>query len=81
MRHRLPKNEQDQSFYFNQQSEDCEKTVVEPDLTNGLIRRLQDSDEDYEEEEDMEAEAEADGDASQATTMEDAMPTPPAAIK
>lgn len=79
MRHRLPKNEQDQSFYFNQQSEDCEKTVVEPDLTNGLIRRLQDSDEDYEEEEDMEAEAEADGDASQATTMEDAMPTPPAA--
>ncbi|SPP76015.1 uncharacterized protein LOC117580544 isoform X2 [Drosophila guanche] len=75
MRHRLPKNEQDQSFYFNQQSEDCEKTVVEPDLTNGLIRRLQDSDEDYDED-DMEGEA--DGDDSE-VTLEDAIPTPPAA--
>ncbi|XP_034655626.1 uncharacterized protein LOC117893208 isoform X2 [Drosophila subobscura] len=75
MRHRLPKNEQDQSFYFNQQSEDCEKTVVEPDLTNGLIRRLQDSDEDYDED-DMEGEA--DGDESE-VTLEDAIPTPPAA--
>ncbi|XP_022211368.1 uncharacterized protein LOC111066799 isoform X2 [Drosophila obscura] len=75
MRHRLPKNEQDQSFYFNQQSEDCEKTVVEPDLTNGLIRRLQDSDEDYDED-DMEGVA--DGEDSEGT-LEDAMPTPPAA--
>ena len=51
MRHRVPKNEQDQAFYFPQQSQDCEKTVVEPDLTNGLIRRLQDSDEEFDEDE------------------------------
>ncbi|XP_065359073.1 mucin-2 isoform X2 [Calliphora vicina] len=49
MRHRVPKNEQDQAFYFAQQSQDCEKTVVEPDLTNGLIRRIQDSDEEFDE--------------------------------
>ncbi|XP_005191995.2 uncharacterized protein LOC101894954 [Musca domestica] len=49
MRHRVPKNEQDQAFFFAQQSQDCEKTVVEPDLTNGLIRRLQDSDEEFDE--------------------------------
>lgn len=49
MRHRAPKNDQDQSFFFAQQSQDCEKTVVEPDLTNGLIRRLQDSDEEFDE--------------------------------
>uniref|UniRef100_A0A1A9UM12 MADF domain-containing protein n=1 Tax=Glossina austeni TaxID=7395 RepID=A0A1A9UM12_GLOAU len=49
MRHRVPKNEQDQAFFFAQQSQDYEKTVVEPDLTNGLIRRMQDSDEDFDE--------------------------------
>ncbi|XP_073837501.1 CTP synthase isoform X2 [Musca autumnalis] len=49
MRHRVPKNEQDQAFFFAQQSQDCEKTVVEPDLTNGLIRRIQDSDEEFDE--------------------------------
>ncbi|XP_013105233.1 uncharacterized protein LOC106085505 isoform X2 [Stomoxys calcitrans] len=49
MRHRVPKNEQDQAFFFAQQSQDCEKTVVEPDLTNGLIRRMQDSDEEFDE--------------------------------
>ncbi|XP_034104870.1 uncharacterized protein LOC117568375 isoform X2 [Drosophila albomicans] len=77
MRHRLPKNEQDQSYYFNQQSEDCEKTVVEPDLTNGLIRRLQDSDEDYDED-DIDGDAgDAGGDVSDGSL--DGMPTPPAA--
>ncbi|KAM8709394.1 hypothetical protein ACLKA7_016234 [Drosophila subpalustris] len=74
MRHRLPKNEQDQSYYFNQQSEDCEKTVVEPDLTNGLIRRLQDSDEDFDEDD---IDGEAGGDASDGSL--DGLPTPPAA--
>lgn len=74
MRHRLPKNEQDQSYYFNQQSEDCEKTVVEPDLTNGLIRRLQDSDEDFDED-DMDGDAGGDGSDGSL----DGMPTPPAA--
>ncbi|XP_037940458.1 uncharacterized protein LOC119673269 [Teleopsis dalmanni] len=49
MRHRMPKNEQDQSYFFTQQSQDCEKTVVEPDLTNGLIRRMHDSDEEFDE--------------------------------
>ncbi|XP_017862917.1 PREDICTED: uncharacterized protein LOC108613752 isoform X2 [Drosophila arizonae] len=74
MRHRLPKNEQDQSYYFNQQSEDCEKTVVEPDLTNGLIRRLPDSDEDYDED-DMTGDGA--GEASDGSM--DGVPTPPAA--
>ncbi|XP_068141869.1 uncharacterized protein Ctps isoform X2 [Drosophila tropicalis] len=98
MRHRLPKNEQDQSFYFNQQSQDCEKTVVEPDLTNGLIRQLHDSDEDYDEDDTETGDAvgggsvvggdavggggdAADGDAGNHSegSMEDSMPTPPAA--
>ncbi|XP_030571028.1 uncharacterized protein LOC115770069 isoform X2 [Drosophila novamexicana] len=76
MRHRLPKNEQDQSYYFNQQSqsEDCEKTVVEPDLTNGLIRRLQDSDEDFDEDD---IDGDAGGEASDGSL--DGLPTPPAA--
>ncbi|XP_017844215.1 uncharacterized protein LOC108600900 isoform X2 [Drosophila busckii] len=74
MRHRLPKNEQDQSYYFSQQSEDCEKTVVEPDLTNGLIRRLQDSDEDYDED-DLEGDTNADG----SERSLDDLPSPPAA--
>ncbi|XP_030385668.1 uncharacterized protein LOC115632585 isoform X3 [Scaptodrosophila lebanonensis] len=81
MRHRLPKNEQDQSFYFNQQSEDCEKTVVEPDLTNGLIRRMQDSDEDYDED-DTDAAADGDGEAYGGDGTDgsrDGLPTPPAA--
>ncbi|XP_075164676.1 CTP synthase isoform X2 [Haematobia irritans] len=69
MRHRVPKNEQDQAFFFAQQSQDCEKTVVEPDLTNGLIRRLQDSDEDFDED-DVE---EDDEDVTETET------TPPAA--
>lgn len=77
MRHRLPKNEQDQSYYFNQQSQDCEKTVVEPDLTNGLIRRLQDSDEDFDED-DLDADTPA-GDASDGSRSLDGLPTPPAA--
>lgn len=74
MRHRLPKNEQDQSYYFNQQSQDCEKTVVEPDLTNGLIRRLPDSDEDYDEDE---MDGEGGGEGSDGSL--DGLPTPPAA--
>ncbi|XP_032597565.1 uncharacterized protein LOC6556886 isoform X3 [Drosophila grimshawi] len=77
MRHRLPKNEQDQSYYFNQQSEDCEKTVVEPDLTNGLIRRLQDSDEDFDED-DIDGGGDAGGDVSDASA-DSLLPTPPAA--
>lgn len=76
MRHRLPKNEQDQSYYFNQQSQDCEKTVVEPDLTNGLIRRLQDSDEDFDEDD---IDADAGGDVSDGSRSLDGHPTPPAA--
>lgn len=66
MRHRLPKNEQD-SFYFPQQSQDCEKTVVEPDLTNGLIR-IPDSDEEFDEDD-------VDDDDDEETNVE----TPPAA--
>ncbi|CAD7006391.1 unnamed protein product [Ceratitis capitata] len=67
MRHRMPKGEQDQSYYFTQQSQDCEKTVVEPDLTNGLIRRMQDSDEEFDEDD-------VDDDDDDIAT-----PTPPAA--
>ncbi|XP_018788980.1 PREDICTED: uncharacterized protein LOC108968998 isoform X4 [Bactrocera latifrons] len=67
MRHRMPKSEPDQSYYFTQQSQDCEKTVVEPDLTNGLIRRMQDSDEEFDEDD-----ADEDDD-------DVAIPTPPAA--
>ncbi|XP_055855946.1 uncharacterized protein LOC129919124 [Episyrphus balteatus] len=49
MRHRLPKTEQDTMFYFNQSNpQEYEQTLVEPDLTNGLIR-IPDSDEEFDE--------------------------------
>lgn len=49
MRHRLPKTEQDTMFYFSQSNpQEYEQTLVEPDLTNGLIR-IPDSDEEFDE--------------------------------
>lgn len=54
MRHRNPKNNisedgQPPGYYFPQTGDECERTIVEPDLTNGLVRRLNDSDEEFDE--------------------------------
>ncbi|XP_067645966.1 uncharacterized protein Ctps isoform X2 [Eurosta solidaginis] len=82
MRHRMPKGDQDQSYYFTQQSQsqDCEKTVVEPDLTNGLIRRMQDSDEEFDEDDADDDDDEAGAATATATTTSAATVAASAAV-
>lgn len=85
MRHRLPKNERDHRLIIHdhdghtnskeltplqlQQSEDCESTVVEPDLTNGLISRFNDSDDEFDEDDTEEEDDDEENNINQLTEI------------